>query len=411
MKKFILIGTIFLVIPLLSCNKEVIQKENPELIFVDSRKAADLIEADTKFGLDLFRQVLIMPEVPENVMISPLSVAMALGMTYNGAAGETKTAFEETLRLNGFTRDEINNIHKTLLLYLLEADPKVVLEIANSIWYSQDFEVLKSFIDTNRLYYQAEVKDLNFSAPGAKDIINNWVALKTHDKIKDILDVIPPDAVMYLINAIYFNGMWTYKFDAKDTYNSAFTKEDQSTAQIDYMKMEGDTYYLNNDLFSAVELSYGNKKFSMCFILPHEDKVIADVLNLLTLENYSSWMTELTEKTVEVNIPKFKFGFKELLNNPLMDMGLDVAFSGMADFTGINPEGDLFISRVIHQSFVDVNELGTEAAAATVVEISRTSIPLVTVFKADRPFLFVIREKSSNAILFMGKVGLPEYGD
>ena len=409
MKKFILIGTFFLVIPFLSCNKEVLPKENPELTFIDPKKAADLIEADTKFGLDLFKQVLNMPEIPENVMISPLSVAMALGMTYNGAAGETNTAFEETLRLNGFTRDEINNIHKTLLLYLLEADPKVVLEIANSIWYRHGFNVLQSFIDTNRLYYQAEVKDLNFNAPDAKDIINNWVALKTHDKIKDILDEIPVDAVMYLINAIYFNGMWTYKFDTKDTYTSTFTREDQSTAQVDFMKMEDEVNYLNNDVFSAVELPYGNKKFSMCFILPNEDKEIADVLNLLTLENYNSWMTELTEKNVSVNIPKFKFGFKELLNDPLKDMGLNVAFSDLADFTGINPEGNLFISRVIHQSFVDVNELGTEAAAATVVEISYTSFPIVPVFKADRSFLFVIREKSSNAILFMGKVGLPEY--
>ena len=351
-----------------------------------------------------------MESVPENVMISPLSVAMALGMTYNGAEGSTRTAFEQTLRTQGFTRSEINYIHNTLLTYLLEADPKVVLEIANSIWSRQGFDVLQSFIDTNKIYYQAEVRELNFDDPAAKDIINAWVANKTHDKIKNILDAIPQEAVMYLINAIYFNGMWTYQFDTKDTYISTFTKADNSTAQVKFMKMKEKVAYLKNDLFSAIELMYGNQKFSMCLIRPNDGKTTADVVSELNMDNYTGWMSALTKQEVNVIIPKFKFGYKELLNDPLKDMGLDIAFSDLADFTGINPGGNLLISRVIHQSFIDVNEKGTEAAAATVVEIGVTSAgPEIPTFKADKPFIFLIREKASNAILFMGRVGLPEY--
>jgi serine protease inhibitor len=409
MKKILIFLVFLLVLPLYSCNKDN-PEENPELNFSDSKKAAELIEADGKFGIDLFKNIMGMPTVPENVMISPISVAMALGMTYNGAEGATKTAFEVALRNQGLSRDEINNIHKTLLAYLLQADPKVVLEIANSIWYKQGFDVLQEFIDLNKNYYGAEVRDLNFSDPTSKDIINAWVASKTHEKIKNILDNIPDSAVMYLINAIYFNGLWSKQFDSKNTYTSTFTKADKLTTQVKFMKMQEKVAYLKNDLFSAVELFYGNEKFSMCFIRPNDDKTISDVSIGLNLDTYKTWMTGLVNQEVIVNIPKFKFGYKELLNDPLKDMGLGIAFTDMADFTGINPGGNLLISRVIHQSFVDVNEKGTEAAAATVVEVGLTSVgPIIPVFKADKPFIFIIREKSSNAILFMGKVGSPVY--
>lgn len=409
MKRTIILLVVIVVFPFFKCSKENLP-EVPELSFEDSKKASDLIEADTKFGLDLFRKIMLIEELPDNMMISPLSVAMALGMTYNGAESTTKTAFEETLRLKGFTREEINKIHKTLLDYLLKADPRVILEIANSIWYKQEFQVLQSFINTNIDYYNAEVNSLDFTDPSAKNTINNWVALKTHDKITGILDFIPPEAVMYLINAIYFNGMWTLEFDPKDTYTSGFTTEDQSVSQVRFMKMKADIEYMKNELFSAINLNYGNEKFSMTVLLPEEGKTIDDLTDNLSFENYNTWMAGFLKREVNVHLPKFRFGYKEMLNNPLSEMGLGIAFTDNADFTGINPQGNLYISRVIHQSFIDVNEKGTEAAAATVVEIGLTSVgPEIPVFKANRPFIFLIREKSSNAILFMGKVGLPEY--
>jgi serine protease inhibitor len=408
MKKFIFpLAIIFL---LISCEKEK-TADNKIIDLVNNKKAAGLIQADTRFGLDLFREVSTMPEAPDNLMISPVSVAVALGMTYNGANGDTKTAFEETLRFSGYSREEINSIHQALINYILGADPKVVMEIANSIWYRQDFNVLQSFIDTNKLYYDAEVAALDFADPAAKNTINDWCALKTHDKIKDVLDEIPADAVMYLINAIYFNGTWTYQFDKSKSYAGTFRKEDNTTSDADYMMMQATVPYTSNELFTAIDLPYGNEKFSMSILLPREGKKVIDIIAELNSENFDNWYNSFSDKEVVVTIPKFKFGYKELLNDPLKNMGLGNAFSGDADFTGINPGGNLCISRVIHQSFVDVNEKGTEAAAVTVVEIEVTSAGPGdnNFFTADHPFVFVIREKTSNALLFIGKVGSPEY--
>ena len=409
MKKSILFIALSLIV--FSC-KEQQTIDTPSVDFVNNKKAAGLVEADTRFGLELFSEVVSMDEAPENIMISPVSVAVALGMTYNGAEGDTKTAFEETLRFSGYSREEINTIHQALINHILQADPKVIMEIANSIWYRQGFNVLQSFIDTNTLYYNAEVAGLDFGDPAAKDIINNWCAVKTHDKIKDVLDYISPQAVMYLINAIYFNGTWTYQFDEKDSYTGTFTKEDNSQTDARYMKMQTDIAYLSNELFSAVDLPYGNGKFSMSVLLPKPGKTTNDIVEQLSLSNFTNWTSGFSEKEVIVTLPKFKFGYKELLNKPLIDMGLGIAFNDMADFTDINPSGNLSISRVIHQSFIDVNEKGTEAAAVTVVEIRYTSVGPedgVFYFNADHPFVFVIREKTSNAILFIGRVSNPEY--
>jgi len=408
MKKIFLLIAIGLI--LFSCKKEK-SDEFPLVDFINNKKAAGLIESDTRFGLDLFGEVLKMENAPENIMISPVSVAVALGMTYNGAAGDTKTAFEETLRFKGYSREEINTIHQSLINHILQADPKVIMEIANSIWYRQGFNVLQSFIDTNKIYYNAEVAGLDFSDPASVNVINNWCALKTHDKIKNPLDVISSEAVMYLINAIYFNGTWTFQFDDKDSFNGMFKREDDVQTEAVYMRMESDVAYLSNDLFTAVDLPYGNKKFKMSILLPNEGKSTADIVEQLSAENFCKWTSEFSEKEVVVTIPKFKFGYKELLNNPLIDMGLGEAFSGTADFTDINPDGGLQISRVIHQSFIDVNEKGTEAAAVTIVEIRYTSIgpDTKTYFTADHPFIFVILEKTSNAILFIGRVGDPKY--
>lgn len=395
---------------LFSCKKEPVA-EAPLVDFVNNKKAAALVESDTRFGLDLFREVNSMDEAPENLMISPVSVAVALGMTYNGAEGETKTAFEETLRFSGYSREEINTIHQALINHILAADPEVIMEIANSIWYRQGFEVLSSFIDTNRYYYNAEVSDLDFGNPASTGIINDWCALKTHDKIKNVLDQISSDAVMYLINAIYFNGTWTYQFDESKSFSGPFYKEDGNEKEVEYMMMQTDLQYLSKEQFNAVDLPYGNKKFSMTVFLPKGNFTVNDMIGQLRSDSLSQWGKEFFEKEVILTLPKFKFGYKELLNDPLTDMGLGVAFSGMADFTGINPSGNLNISRVIHQSFIDVNEKGTEAAAVTVVEIEYTSAgpDNKIYFTANRPFIFAIREKTSNAILFIGKVGNPEY--
>jgi len=383
----------------------------PKIDFQNDRKAAELIESDNLFAVDLFREVLS-ADTSKNLMISPLSVSIALGMTYNGAEGETKTAFEEALRQTGLDRHDINRIHGALIEHLISADPKVSMEIANSIWVNDLFTLMQEFADTNRIYYDAEINSLDFSSPDAVNTINNWIDDKTQGKISEVLDEIPPAAVMYLINAIYYYGSWTFEFDEKDNQPINFLFENATRGEVEGMQMEADLGYYSDDLLSMVELPYGNEKYSMVLMLPNTGKTTADIVDNFSLENWNLWTENLSSNTVRVHIPKFKFEYKTLLNKALTEMGLGRAFSGSAQFPLMVEEADnLRISRVIHKTFIDVNEEGTEAAAVTVVEIELTSVgpDQTKYFTADRPFLFVIREKTSGALVFMGKVSQPSY--
>ena len=392
-----------------SCEEsEPIQKETPKITL--NKKSGEILKADEAFGFELFREVYNLSE-EDNIMISPLSVSYALGMTYNGAAGTTLQAFNDVLHFGDLTTAEVNESYKDLMDQLVNLDDRVEFSIANSIWYRLGFQVLSEFIETNRDYFDAEVKEIDFSDPQTVELINQWIEDKTNGKIRDMLDFIPTDAVMYLINAIYFNAQWKYEFDKEDTHEGDFILEDGTKHRSDYMSVTGDFVYTSNEDFTAVELPYGDSTFSMVVMLPSGEKEVSDLVAKLDVAHWDSWFDSSGLTGVQVELPKFKYEFKELLNDPLKNLGLGLAFSEEeADFTRINPAGNLFISRVIHQTFIDVQEEGTEAAAATIVEISLTSAggsPIY--FKADKPFLYLIKENSTGAIVFIGKVGKPEY--
>jgi len=394
-----------------SCEEsEPIQKEIPKITL--NKKAAEIIEADKAFGFELFKEVNILSE-KDNIMISPLSISYALGMTYNGAAGTTLQAFNDVLHFGDLTTQDVNESYKDLMDQLVQLDDQVEFSIANSIWYRLGFQVLSEFIQTNKDYFDAAVKEIDFGDPQTVEVINQWIEDKTNDKIKDMLDYIPVDAAMYLINAIYFNAQWKYEFEKGDTYQGGFNLSDGSIHQADYMRVSGNFVYTSNEDFTAVELPYGDSTFSMVVMLPSADKEVSDLIAKLDVAHWDSWFDNSSYTGVQVDLPKFKYEFKELLNEPLTDLGLGVAFSEFeADFTRINSDGDLYISRVIHQTFIDVQEEGTEAAAATIVEISFRSSPgggSPLYFKADKPFLYLIKENSTGAIVFIGKVGKPEY--
>lgn len=399
------------IILILSCDRLPDEQEPNKLNL--TKKSLELIESDNEFGLDFFRKV-ITNDTSDNIMVSPLSVALALGMTYNGAADSTKEAMKETLKLAGFTDEEINNSYQSIVDQLLKLDPKIILSIANSIWCRQGFTVLPEFIELNQHYYDAEVSELDFNLPEAKDIINEWVDEKTNGLITEIIDYIPIEAVMYLINAIYFKGLWKYEFDPEATGEQSFYLKDGNTKMVDMMEMENDLLHMSNNLFSAVKLPYGDGAFNMTILLPRPQYTPDDIVEELTNENWNTWMGSFGEEHVVVKLPKFKFEFFRLLNQDLTDMGMGIAFEPFnADFSGINPLVQLYISRVLHKTFIDVSEEGTEAAAVTAVEISFTSAdpdsPTATFFVVDRPFLFTIQENSSGTILFMGRVNRPEY--
>jgi serine protease inhibitor len=412
MKKYLIFIAVFMISAgmLSSCEKsdEPSKKEPPEIKLLE--KSTEIIEADKAFGFELFREVYNLSE-EDNLMISPLSVSYALGMTYNGAAGTTLEAFRDVLHFGDLTNQEVNQTYKDLMGQLVTLDNQVQFSIANSIWYRLGFDVLSEFIATNQEYFDAAVEEIDFSDPQTVEIINQWIEDKTNGKIKDMLDYIPGDAVMYLINAIYFNAHWKYEFDKDKTHEGNFFLADGSTSLTDFMVVNGDFNYISNDDFHAVELPYGDSAFSMVVMLPSGEKTVSDLVENLDMEHWNSWFGNSTMRNVQVELPKFKYGFKSLLNDPLSNLGLEVAFSGAADFTRIRPSGGLYISRVIHQTFIDVKEEGTEAAAATIVEIFETAVidggPVH--FNVNKPFLYVIKENSTGAVVFIGKVGKPDY--
>ncbi len=412
MKRY-LIYIVIIIIPaciLSSCEKSAEPAEKEPTQIKLREKSAEIIEADKAFGFELFREVYNLSD-EDNLMISPLSVSYALGMTYNGAAGTTLEAFRSVLHFENLTNQEVNESYKDLMGQLVTLDNQVEFSIANSIWYRLGFEVLSEFIAANQEYFDAAVEEIDFSDPHTVEIINQWIEDKTNGKIQDMLDFIPADAVMYLINAIYFNAKWKYEFEKDKTYEDNFMPADGSGHLTDYMVANGTFNYTSNEDFQAVELPYGDSAFSMVIMLPSGEKTVSDLVNNLDVEHWDSWFDDASMTNVQVELPKFKYGFKSLLNDPLCNLGLGVAFSGAADFSRIRPSGGLYISRVIHQTFIDVQEEGTEAAAATIVEIREVSViddgPVI--FKADKPFLYLIKENSTGAIIFMGKVGRPDY--
>lgn len=377
-----------------------------------NEKAQKLVLADNTFGLDLFQRIYAQETELDNLMVSPLSVSLALAMTYNGANNETQTAMEETLKLSGLTTEEINESYQTLIEALKSVDEKVLLEIANAIFYREGFSVEDSFISVNQTYYNAEVEALDFDATeDALETINDWVADNTNDKIDKILDNIDGSAVMFLLNAIYFNGEWNTKFEEDDTEDLPFYLEDGTSTDVSTMKKSETLPYYTNDLFSAVKLAYGAGNYNMFVFLPNTDNDVEDIVENLSDDNWQNWMNNFADSAnVDLQLPKLKYGYEVKLNDVLSDMGMSIAFNPYAaDFTGINKNGGLYIDFVKHKTFIEVNEEGTEAAAVTIVAIYETTANLDTSFKVNRPFLYAITEEDTGAILFIGTVKNPEY--
>ncbi|WP_167619790.1 serpin family protein [Maribellus sediminis] len=394
---------------LFGCMANDDQGDEQKTIKLDN-KSAQLIEADNAFGLDLFQHIRTRSD-DENLMISPLSVSLALAMAYNGADNTTKTEMETAMKLNGLTVDQINNSYEMLVDALQSLDEEVVFEIANAIYYQEGFPVHQSFLDINQSVYKAEVESLQFG-PAAVDIINAWVAEKTHDKIKTIIHDLSPQARMVVLNAIYFYGTWTKEFDKDGTKMNRFTRNDGTIAEIPMMSKTDELEYTANELFSAVKLPYGNGQYQMVVMRPEDGYTSNDLVKELSMEKWTEWSSQFSgPQKVQVTMPRFKFGFKSQLNNILEQMGMEQAFTSNADFSKISDE-KLYISEVIHKTYIDVNETGTEAAAVTAIVFEVTSAgpgPEKIYFTVDKPFVFAITEEDTGAILFIGEVQNPEY--
>jgi serpin B len=366
-----------------------------------SASETKVVAASNEFAFNLFRTGNL-AQHKTNVFISPLSASMALGMTANGANGATYDEMRTALRLSGATREEVNGGYQSLIALLRGLDPGTQLEIANSIWYEQTFPFNASFLDESRQYFDAQVQALDFRSPSSVTTINSWVNDQTNGKIPGILDSIDSSEVMFLVNAIYFKGIWQKQFDKSRTVDAAFHAADGTTATVRMMARAAGVKSAFTPEYWAVDLPYGNSAFTMTVVLPSPSTDIDTFAESFDQAKWNSLVGSLHDSESEVFLPRFRMQWGRLLNDDLRTLGMRLAFDN-ADFTRMSPLGiQLVITQVMQKTFVDVDEEGTEAAAATVVGIGLTSMPAA--FRADRPFMVVIRERFSGTVLFIGKI-------
>jgi serine protease inhibitor len=370
-------------------------------------KAGEVIAGSNSFGIDLFRITAL--EENGNLMLSPLSASTALTMLLNGCNTQTYEQIRDMLGYEGLTLDEINATYCSLVGQLLSVDPEVQLALANAVFYRQDFEVKQPFLRAMDSSFESRIAALDFSQPSALATINGWASDNTNGKIPKVLNEIEPDMVMFLMNALYFKGNWTYQFETSQTSAAPFHLENGNIIEVDMMKslIPAKTYSGNGA--TAVELPYGRQNFSMVIILP--DNSLQEYLPGFDKTDWSSITAALDAieepGEVEMVMPKFKFEFEKYLNDQLKSLGMLDAFDCyLADLSGIS-DADICVDFVKQNTYVDVNEKGTEAAAVTTIGIVDTSMPpTITI---DKPFIFAIRERMTNTLLFIGKVEQPSY--
>ncbi|MFC1683293.1 serpin family protein [Candidatus Zixiibacteriota bacterium] len=345
----------------------------------------------------------------ENVFISPLSVAMCLGMAYNGADGSTREEMAQTLELSGLSVEQVNGSYRYLIETLAGLDPTVRFDIANSIWYNDTFpEPRAEFLNACQDYFSALVTGLNFGAWDAAATINAWVEENTNGRIDQIVDdPIDPLYVMFLINAIYFKGDWTYRFDPELTDNALFTLPDGSETTCRMMTQRGRYWHYTGDDFWALDLPYGGADFRMTIVLPDEGVDLDSLIASIDPQDWDQtlmddWLTSLHRDSLNIYIPKFALEYELYMKEVLTALGMDLAFTPAADFTNMYSGGGVWIDEVKHKTFIEVNEEGTEAAAVTSTAVA-TGIS-EDIFLVNRPFAFVIRENYSGTILFIGKI-------
>lgn len=363
--------------------------------------AKAMVAANNEFALKLFNEVAS-TEAAENYMVSPLSVSLALGMTYNGADGTTATEFGNVL---GYTDvAAANSFNQKLITSLTASDSGAKLDLAQAIWIQDDFPVEQDFVEANQTHYDAEVANLDFLSSNAVNIVNNWAYDHTNGKIEDFVERFDARTVLFLANALYFKGTWKYEFDPNDTNDAPFYAVN-ATEQTPMMYLNATVPYLANNRFSSILLPYKNDRYQMMVFLPNEDLTTKEIVSEFSVANLNAWLDTYSESELDINVPKFKMEYENELTDELVNLGLETAFSESADFSKINKDGALQISKVIHKTFIEVNEEGTEAAAVTGVQIVQTSAR--PSFVANRPFLYMIRDGFTGSICFMGQVGKP----
>ncbi len=369
---------------------------------------SELVSAQNRFGLSLLCR-LTDADHGQNVFVSPVSVAMCLAMAYNGASGRTQVGMAKALEISGMSPDVLSRTSAALMQDLLAADPKVKLQIANSLWAVRGIAFERPFLRANQQYFKARVTNLDFASPDAAQTINAWVSENTNGLIRSIVDRIDPLDIMFLINAIYFKGTWTEQFDKAASYQRDFYRLDGATVKRWMMQQDGKYQYFGTENFQAVSLPYGSGRLSMYLFVPEEKDGLPDLLKQLSTANWEKWLAGFHRMSGAVVLPRFKLEYETSLNDALKALGMADAFNpNAADFSKmVKPPIQTYISEVKHKTFVEVNEEGTEAAAVTSTRVAMTAMPSPQErfsIVADRPFLCCIRDNTTGAILFIGAV-------
>jgi len=415
MKKFICSGIAYMFLAS-ACSQVTVENDAP--VEANLRSMAyyetELAKSSSKFAIDLFHQLNNVDK--PNQFYSPYSIHQALSMTMNGNEGEVLEEYKKLLRYEGLSMSDANKGAKELTEFLLQVDPKVKLSIANGIWYREEYSLHVPFRDDAQYYYGSEVAPLNMENPASVNVINNWIESKTNNLIKEMLDEIPQDkrVVMYLANAIYYKADWKYQFVASKTQKRPFYPSSGSQVQVDMMDLDKPAAFksYSESAFTYFEIPYSTGQYSMG-ILYNTSGDLDRAAEKLTFENLENWKANSSESNFILKMPKFKLRQKQdNMQGDLEAMGLVQPFYfHPGNFTRLfdNPTDEMKISRVIHDALIEVDEKGSEAAAATVVEIiERVSLPSgPREVILDKPFIFFIQEAHSGAILFMGKLGDP----
>lgn len=378
-------------------------------------KPKAIVDANNQFALDYYSKVK--EKEIGNIFFSPFSISSAFVMTYEGARGQTA---DEMRSVFYFPEDENlrRSEYASLFSEINKGNKEYELTSANALWAERNYRFLENYLGNVETYYGGKATNLDFvnNSEGSRVRINDWVEDQTKSRIKDL---IPSGAIngstrLVLTNAVYFKGEWIKTFNEDETKEEDFRTNENETVKVQMMRRldeEATFGYMENDYLQILEMPYSGDELSALFLLPKDDS-LEDLEDLLSIENLLGWKRNLKEQQVKVYIPKFKFETKYFMSGDLREMGMPLAFSDSADFSGMTGNKDLKISEAIHQAFVEVNEEGTEAAAATAVVVGLKSvasekIPEIPIFRADHSFIFLIQQKDTGNILFIGRVANP----
>jgi serine protease inhibitor len=370
---------------------------------------ADVADAENQFTIDLFRAVNLQDTAVKNKMISPLSVYMALAMADNGAGGATRDSINGALRLGNLSLDDLNQTSKALLDQLTLVDPQVTLTAANSMWYNQTQPPLSAYDTTIEGSYLAKVQGLNFADPSSVADINQWVSTQTRQMIPKVITQILPAEKMFLINVLYFKGAWATGFDPALTKNAPFTMAGGVQENVPTMVNTLTGYFplLQNDSVTLTELRFGAGDFVMDVLEPGPQMDIRRLASSLSSNLLERWYSQMEPVYATLHFPKFSFDYGlDNIAPSLTGMGMGIAFGQSADFSNMY-SGQSSLSRVVHKTAIQVDETGTQAAAATAVGVATLDVPAMITLVIDHAFLFVIREKTSGTVLFIGMLNDP----